>query len=146
MKQGCPAYIEYLADILTVGGLEKRIALVDELMKEDKITFLQEYKIIFAKGAFFMPDGRVTDGLSLHGKIYDKLKFCAVNNIPPEDHQHSGSAETGSTSAGFSTRAGLDSSSILNDVDFHRRKLRGLRYVAARSIGFARCVHFAMYS
>ena len=39
-----------------------------------------------------------------------------------------------------------DSSSILNDVDFHRRKLRGLRYVAARSIGFARCVHFAMYS
>ena len=36
--------------------------------------------------------------------------------------------------------------SILNDVDFYRRKLRGLRYVAARSIGFARCVHFAMYS
>ena len=83
MKQGYPAYIEYLADILTVGSLEERVALVDELMKEDKITFLQEYRIIFAKGAFFMPDGRVTDGLPLRGEIYDKLKFCAVNNIPP---------------------------------------------------------------
>ena len=29
-----------------------------------------------------MPDGRVTNGLPLRGKIYDKLKFCAVNNIP----------------------------------------------------------------
>ena len=36
-------YIEYLADILTVGDLEERVALVDELMKEGKITFLQEY-------------------------------------------------------------------------------------------------------
>ena len=36
-------YIEYLADILTVGGLEERVALVDELMKEGKIAFLQDY-------------------------------------------------------------------------------------------------------
>ena len=36
-------YIEYMADVLTVGDLEERVALVDELMKEDKITFLQEY-------------------------------------------------------------------------------------------------------
>jgi len=31
---------------------------------------------------FFTPDGRVTDDLPLRGEIYDKLKFCAVNNIP----------------------------------------------------------------
>ena len=32
----CP--IEYMADVLTVGDLEERVALVDELMKEGKIT------------------------------------------------------------------------------------------------------------
>ena len=36
-------YIEYLADILTVGGLEERVAVVDELMKEGKIAFLWDY-------------------------------------------------------------------------------------------------------
>lgn len=36
-------YIEYLADILTVGDLEERVAVVDELMKEGKITFLKDY-------------------------------------------------------------------------------------------------------
>ena len=36
-------YIEYLADILTVGDLEERVAVVDELMKEGKMTFLQDY-------------------------------------------------------------------------------------------------------
>ena len=36
-------YIEYLADILTVGGLEERVAVVDELMKDGKIAFLKEY-------------------------------------------------------------------------------------------------------
>lgn len=36
-------HIEYMADVLTVGDLEERVALVDELMKEGKITFLQEY-------------------------------------------------------------------------------------------------------
>ena len=36
-------YIEYLADILTVGSLEERVAVVDELMKGGKITFLQDY-------------------------------------------------------------------------------------------------------
>ena len=34
-------YIEYLADILTVGDLEERVAVVDELMKESKIAFLR---------------------------------------------------------------------------------------------------------
>ena len=36
-------YIEYLADILTVGNLEERVAVVDKLKKEDKVTFLREY-------------------------------------------------------------------------------------------------------
>ena len=36
-------YIEYLADILIVGDLEERVAVVDELMKEGKITFLRDY-------------------------------------------------------------------------------------------------------
>ena len=36
-------YIEYLADVLTVGDLEERVAVVDELMKNGKITFLQDY-------------------------------------------------------------------------------------------------------
>ena len=44
--------------------------------------FLRERRIIFANGAFFTPDGRVTDDLPLRGEIYEKLKFCAVNNIP----------------------------------------------------------------
>lgn len=44
--------------------------------------FLQERKILFANGAFFTPEGRVTDDLSLRGEIYEKLKCCAVNNIP----------------------------------------------------------------
>lgn len=36
-------HIEYMADVLTVGNLEERIALVDELMKGGKIAFLKEY-------------------------------------------------------------------------------------------------------
>ena len=44
--------------------------------------FLSSRKIIFANGAFFTPDGRVTDDLPLRGQIYEELKCCAVNNIP----------------------------------------------------------------
>ena len=44
--------------------------------------FLSSRKIIFANGAFFTPDGRVTDNLPLRGEIYEELKCCAVNNIP----------------------------------------------------------------
>lgn len=36
-------YIEYMEDVLTVGDLEERVALVDKLMKEGKIAFLQDY-------------------------------------------------------------------------------------------------------
>ena len=44
--------------------------------------FLSSRKIIFADGAFFTPDGRVTDDLPLRGEIYEELQCCAVNNIP----------------------------------------------------------------
>ena len=36
---------EYLTDILTVGDLEERVAVVDELMKDGKIAFLQDYTV-----------------------------------------------------------------------------------------------------
>ena len=36
-------HIEYMADVLTVGDLEERVALVDELMKSGRIAFLKEY-------------------------------------------------------------------------------------------------------
>ena len=36
-------YIEYMADVQTVGDLEERVALVDKLVHDDKIAFLQEY-------------------------------------------------------------------------------------------------------
>lgn len=36
-------HIEYLADILTVGELKERIDVVDKLMQEGKIAFLQDY-------------------------------------------------------------------------------------------------------
>lgn len=35
--------VEYLADILTVGNLEERVAAVDELMKDVRIEFLRDY-------------------------------------------------------------------------------------------------------
>ena len=46
----CIDYIEYLADILTVGDLEERVAVVDELMKEGKIAFLRDYVARKTKG------------------------------------------------------------------------------------------------
>lgn len=36
-------HIEYMADILTVGNLEERVALVGELLKGGKIAFLKDY-------------------------------------------------------------------------------------------------------
>ena len=46
--------------------------------------FLREHRIIFTNRAFFTPDGRVTDDLSLRGEIYEELKFFT--------HQRSGYA------------------------------------------------------
>ena len=36
-------HIEYMADVLTVGELEQRVAVVDKLMKGGYIDFLNEY-------------------------------------------------------------------------------------------------------
>ena len=44
--------------------------------------FLAENRIIFADGAFFTPDGRVTDLGILRTQIYQRLKCCAANHIP----------------------------------------------------------------
>ena len=51
-------HIEYMADVLTVGDLEERVSLVDELMKSGKITFLKEHtarkkKEVVSKVNFF---------------------------------------------------------------------------------------------
>ena len=44
--------------------------------------FLCRHKIIYTNGAFFTPDGRVTDDLPLRSEIFDELRCCAVSNIP----------------------------------------------------------------
>ena len=44
--------------------------------------FLQTHKIIFTDGAFFTPEGRITDELPLRREIFEELKCCAVSNIP----------------------------------------------------------------
>lgn len=44
--------------------------------------FMRTHKIIFADGAFFTPEGRITDDLPLRSEIFEELKCCAVNNIP----------------------------------------------------------------
>ena len=44
--------------------------------------FLSRHKIIYTNGAFFTPDGRVTDELPLRGEVFEELKCCAVSNIP----------------------------------------------------------------
>ena len=41
--------------------------------------FLQTHKIIFTNGAFFTPEGRITDELPLRGEIFEELKCCAVS-------------------------------------------------------------------
>ena len=40
--------------------------------------FLQTHKIIFTNGAFFTPEGRVTDELPLRGEIFEELKCCGA--------------------------------------------------------------------
>ena len=63
---------------------------------------MQTHKIIFTNGAFFTPEGRVTDELPLRGEIFEELKCCAVSNIPPQNQQHCGADEAGGTGGGFS--------------------------------------------
>lgn len=35
-------HIEYMADVLTEGNLEERVAMVDELMRDGKIVLLKD--------------------------------------------------------------------------------------------------------
>ena len=44
--------------------------------------FLSRHNLVYADGAFFTPDGRVTDELPLRGEIFEELRCCAVSNIP----------------------------------------------------------------
>ncbi len=46
------------------------------------MIFCSRHKIIYTNGAFFTPDGRVTDELPLRGEIFEELRCCAVSNIP----------------------------------------------------------------
>lgn len=44
--------------------------------------FLERHRIVFNSGAFFTPDGRVTDDLQLRTEIFDSLKHWAVGGVP----------------------------------------------------------------
>ena len=72
--------------------------------------FLQTHKIIYTNGAFFTPEGRVTDELPLRGEIFEELKCCAVSNIPRKISNIVEADETGGAGGGFSPGAGSDSS------------------------------------
>ena len=61
--------------------------------------FLHERRIIFANGAFFTPDGRVTDDLPSAWRDLRQAEILCREQHSPEDRQHSGSAETGSAGA-----------------------------------------------
>ena len=44
--------------------------------------FLSRHRLVYMNGAFFTPDGRVTDELPLRGEIFEEMRCCAVSNIP----------------------------------------------------------------
>lgn len=44
--------------------------------------YLKFHKLIFINGAFFTPDGRITDELPLRKEIYEDLKNYAGSNLP----------------------------------------------------------------
>ena len=52
-----------------------------EKMAKTLRPILEAHKIFFTNGAFFTPEGRVTDELPLRGEIFEELKCCAVSNI-----------------------------------------------------------------
>ena len=73
-------YVNDLLDVLMFAELEQRVKSINEALFCD--DFLSRHKIIYTNGAFFTPDGRVTDELPLRGEIFEELKCCAVSNIP----------------------------------------------------------------
>lgn len=44
--------------------------------------FIRRHKLIFSGGAFFTPEGRLTDSAALQRAIYDELGDCAVSGVP----------------------------------------------------------------
>lgn len=44
--------------------------------------FLSRHRLIYTDGAFFTPEGRITDELPLRVEIFEELRCCAVSNIP----------------------------------------------------------------
>ena len=44
--------------------------------------FLGRHRLVYMNGAFFTPDGRVTDELPLRGEVFEALRCCAVSSIP----------------------------------------------------------------
>ncbi len=44
--------------------------------------FLGRHRLVYMNGAFFTPDGRVTDELPLRGEVFEALRCCAVSNVP----------------------------------------------------------------
>ena len=71
---------------------------------------MQTHKIIFTNGAFFTPEGRVTDELPLRGEIFEELKCCAVSNIPRKISNIVELMKLAALGLLLSPRAGSDSS------------------------------------
>ena len=73
-------HIEYMADVLTVGDLEERVALVDKLMQDGKIAFLQEYTARKKRRWRTMAKNRKTPDMNLpvwfDGQNINEALFC----------------------------------------------------------------------
>ena len=64
--------------------------------------FLGRHKIIYTNGAFFSPDGRVTNDLPYAAK--SSTSFAAVRSATfPQDQQYRGADEAGGAGGGLST-------------------------------------------
>lgn len=74
----CP--IEYMADVLTVGDLEERVALVDELMKEGKLLFCKSTSHERKRRWRTMAKNRKTPDMNLpvwfDGQNINEALFC----------------------------------------------------------------------
>ena len=62
--------------------IKENFELFDFALTAGEMERLVNMDTATPNGAFFTPDGRVTDDLPLRGEIYEELKCCAVNNIP----------------------------------------------------------------
>ena len=55
--------------------------------------FLGRHRLVYMNGAFFTPDGRVTDELPLRGEVFEALRCCARKQYPAQNKQHHGADE-----------------------------------------------------